>query len=395
MSKSKLLTLAAGVALLVALFAAVAAPGAAFAQGPTPPPTTPTNTIDQTFWQSLANKLGITVERLQQAVKDAAKEAIAGAVSNNRLTQSQADALNQRVDQWTPNQGLPFGGRGGDHGFGKPGAPNSQGQRGQMPGGPGMMGGTAMLDAAAKALGMTTADVQTQLQSGKTLADLAQSKNVSQDTVKQAIVAAEKAQVDQLQQAGRITADQATQMKQRIDQNAANLDLTKPFGRGFGPGGFGMPGAPNSQGQRGQMPGGPGMMGGTAMLDAAAKALGMTTADVQTQLQSGKTLADLAQSKNVSQDTVKQAIVAAEKAQVDQLQQAGRITADQATQMKQRIDQNAANLDLTKPFGRGFGPGGFGMPGAPNGRGGRGFPGATPQGQPSTPAQPKPQGSSL
>ena len=240
MSKSKLLTLAASVALLVALFAAVAAPGAAFAQGPTPAPTTPTNTIDQTFWQALANKLGITLDRLQQAVKDAAKEAIAGAVSNNRLTQSQADALNQRVDQWTPGQGLPFGGRGSEHGFG-PGK-----------GGGFEMGGQAVLDAVAKALGMTTADVQTQLRSGKTLADLAQSKGVDQNTVKQAIVAAQKAQVDQLQQAGRITADQATQMKSRIDQEAANLDLTKPFfGRGFGPGGMGMPGMPGGRGGRG------------------------------------------------------------------------------------------------------------------------------------------------
>ena len=377
MSKSKLLTLAASVALLVALFAAVAAPGAAFAQGPTPAPTTPTNTLDQTFWQALANKLGVTLDRLQQAVKDAAKEAITGAVQSNRLTQPQADALNQRVDQWTPNQGLPFGGRGG-HDFGWGGK-----------GGGFEMGGQAMLDAAAKALGMTTADVQTQLRSGKTLADLAQSKGVSQDAVKQAIVAAQKAQVDQAQQAGRLTADQATQIKSRIDQEAANLDLTKPFGRGFGPGGFG-------PGKGGQMPGGPGMMGGQTMLDAVAKALGMTTADVQTQLQGGKTLADLAQSKGVSQDAVKQAIVAAQKAQIDQAQQAGHLTVDQATQMKQRIDQNAANLDLTKPFfGRGFGPGGMGMPGMPNGRGGRGAPGAVPQGAPSTPAQPKSQGTSL
>ncbi|MFN8472396.1 MAG: hypothetical protein U0822_09420 [Anaerolineae bacterium] len=379
MSKTKLFTLAASVALLVALFAAVAGPGAAFAQGPTPTtPTTPTNTMDQTFWQSLASHLGITLDRLTQAVKDAAKEAVASAVQNNRLTQSQADAIDQRVDQWAPGQGLPFG-RGG-RGPGGPGGPGGFG-----PGDHGI-GGPAVLDAVAKALNLTTADLQTQLRSGKTLADLATSQNVSQDTVKQAIVTAQKAEIDQAQQAGRITADQATQMKQRIDQEAANLDLTKPFGgRGFGPGGpqgF-APGAGKAQGGQG----GFGMMGGPAVLDAAAKALNLTTADLQTQLQSGKTLADIAQSKGVSQDTVKQAMVSAEKAQVDQAQQAGRITADQATQMKQRIDQNAANLDLTKPFGgRGFGPGA--MPGMPGGRGGRGAPGTAPQGTPTTPQAP-------
>lgn len=243
MSKTKLLTLAASVALLVALFAAVAGPSAAFAQGPAPTPTTPTNTMDQTFWQSLASHLGVTLDRLQQAVKDAAKEAIANAVQNNRMTQTQADALNQRVDQWQPGQGLPFerGGRGDRGDRGGPG--------GFGPGDHGF-GGAAVLDAVAKALNTTTADLQSQLQSGKTLADIAQSKGVSQDTIKQAIVAAEKAQVDAAQQAGRITADQATQMKAAIDQRAATLDLTKPFGgRGFGPGA--MPGAPNNRGGRG------------------------------------------------------------------------------------------------------------------------------------------------
>ncbi|MFN8485269.1 MAG: hypothetical protein U0768_19705 [Anaerolineae bacterium] len=378
MSKTKLLTLAASAALLVALFAAIVGPSAAFAQGPAPTPTTPTNTMDQTFWQSLANKLGITLDRLQQAVKDAAKEAIANGVQNNRLTQTQADSLNQRVDQWTPGQGLPFerGGRGGR-------GPGGSGGPGEMHD---SFGGPAVLDAAAKALNMTTADLMAQLQAGKTLADVAQSKGVSQDTVKQAIVAAEKAAVDAAQQAGRITADQATQMKQAIDQRAATLDLTKPFGgRGFGPGAA--PGA-------GKTPGGFGMMGGQSVLDAAAKALNMTTADLMAQLQAGKTLADVAQSKGVSQDTVKQAIVAAEKAAVDAAQQAGRITADQATQMKQAIDQRAATLDLTKPFGgRGFGPVAQpGQQGQPGSRGGRGAPGAAPQG---TPATPKTQGASL
>ena len=245
MSKTKLLTLAASAALLVALFAAIVGPSAALAQGPAPTPTTPTNTMDQTFWQSLANKLGITLDRLQQAVKDAAKEAIANGVQNNRLTQPQADSLNQRVDQWTPGQGLPFerGGRGGR-------GPGGSGGPGEMHDG---FGGPAVLDAAAKALNMTTADLMAQLQAGKTLADVAQSKGVSQDTVKQAIVAAEKAAVDAAQQAGHITADQATQMKQAIDQRAATLDLTKPFGgRGFGPGAQpGQQGQPGSRGGRG------------------------------------------------------------------------------------------------------------------------------------------------
>ena len=238
----------------------------------------------------------------------------------------------------------------------------------------GRPGGVDMVSAVAQALGMTTQDLMTQLRAGKTLADLAQSKGVSQDAVKQAIANAQKAAVDAAVTAGRLTADQATQAKQRIDQEIAALDLTRPgFGFGFGrvpqPGG---PPQPNQGVPRPDFGGrGPGF-GGAAVPTAIAQALGMTAQDLMTQLRAGKTLADLAQSKGVSQDAVKQAIANAEKAEVDAAVTAGRLTADQATQAKQRIDERVAALDLTKPglgFGRGFefhrAPGT--MPTTPNG----------------------------
>ena len=48
-----------------------------------------------------------------------------------------------------------------------------------------------------------------------------------------------------------------------------------------------------------------------AGMDAAAKALGMSTSDLQTALKSGQTPASLAQSKGVSTDTLTSAISAA------------------------------------------------------------------------------------
>ena len=228
------------VALLAALFGASAVGSVALAQGPTATPAAPTapaapptNALEQTFWQSLANRLGVTIDRLTQAVKDAAKDTIASALQGGSLTQSQADALNQRADQWQPGQGLPLGAKGGrGHGGGERGG----------------IGGPGGLDAAAQALGMTSSDLMTELQSGKTLADVAQAKGVSQDAVKQAIVNAEKAEIDAAVTAGRLTADQATQMKAQLDQRAASLDLNsllrghgfeggpRPFGPGRAPG---------------------------------------------------------------------------------------------------------------------------------------------------------------
>jgi hypothetical protein len=211
--------------LVIAAFSAAGVATVAQAQSPTPitsaaPP--PTNTVEQTFWQALATRLGVTIDQLTQAVKDAARDTIASEVTNGRLTQDQATQLGQRIDQWQPGQGLPFG-----RGFGGPGGRGGPGHRG--------LGGHGMLDAAATALGMTPADLMTELQSGQTLADVAQAQGVNQDAVKQAIVDAKKAEIDAAVQAGRLTADQAAQMKQQIDQAAANLDLTQPFG---GRGGF-------------------------------------------------------------------------------------------------------------------------------------------------------------
>ena len=228
------------VALLAALFGASSVGSVALAQGPVATPTTPaapaqppTNALEQTFWQSLANRLGVTIDRLTQAVKDAAKDTIASALQGGSLTQTQADALNQRADQWQPGQGLPLGGKGGRGGHGG-------GERGGF-------GGPGSLDAAAQALGMTSADLMTQLQSGQTLVAIAQAKGVSQDAVKAAIVAAEKAEIDAAVTAGRLTADQATQMKAQIDQRASSLDLNSLLrGRGFegGPRPFGPDRAP-------------------------------------------------------------------------------------------------------------------------------------------------------
>ncbi|MFN8498251.1 MAG: hypothetical protein U0641_10380 [Anaerolineae bacterium] len=73
----------------------------------------------------------------------------------------------------------------------------------QAHGGPGGRGGdpagdAAIVNAAATALGMTTADLTTALRAGQTLSQIAQSKNVDPNVVEKAIVDAKKAEIDQL-----------------------------------------------------------------------------------------------------------------------------------------------------------------------------------------------------
>src|SRR5665647_2048008 len=85
------------------------------------------------------------------------KSALSGLVSNGTLTQAQADKVAGTLDSQPP-----MGGIGGMGGMG------------------GRSGGMAMLqshDAAAKALGMTTDELYTAVQGGKSLADVAKDQN--------------------------------------------------------------------------------------------------------------------------------------------------------------------------------------------------------------------------
>jgi hypothetical protein len=174
--------------------------------------------------------------------------------------------------------------------------------------GPGPGGGRgplegAALDAAAKALGMTTDELTSELKSGKTLAQVAKEKDVAFADVEAAI------------------------------QAVRGADLP---GRG--------------------LRGGPG-------LDAAAQALGMTTDELTTALKGGKTLEQVAQDKGVDFAKVQAAMQAARDSELrTRIQQAlddGTITQEHANWLLEGLDKDFLN-----------GPGGFGPGfGGPHGQG--------------------------
>src|SRR3954463_13660416 len=77
------------------------------------------------FLDAAANRLNTTPDKLEAALKAAAKARVDAAVADGRLTQDQGDKIKQRIDQ---DGGVPFLGRGG-----APGGPG----KGFGPGGPG------------------------------------------------------------------------------------------------------------------------------------------------------------------------------------------------------------------------------------------------------------------
>ena len=77
--------------------------------------------------------------------------------------------------------------------------------------------------------------------------------------------------------------------------------------------------------------GGPGH--GFGHLEAAAAYLGLTEAELRTQLESGKTMADVAKAQSKTADGLVAALVADEKKELDAAVAAGRLTHAQADAM--------------------------------------------------------------
>ncbi|MCU0308480.1 MAG: hypothetical protein MUE51_12070 [Thermoleophilia bacterium] len=118
--------------------------------------------------QALSARTGqtITAEQLRQAHLDVLKARLAQAVTDGRITQAQADQMLQRAQQG-PGPGM-FG-----RGFGMRGERHATRE--------------AVDKAAAAAIGITPAQLRAQLQQGKTMAQVAQSKGVAKQKVIDAI----------------------------------------------------------------------------------------------------------------------------------------------------------------------------------------------------------------
>jgi polyhydroxyalkanoate synthesis regulator phasin len=161
---------------------AVAGGGAAFAATQLGSP----RQENQAVLNDAAKQLGVEPSALSAALKKALENRVDEAVATGRLTKAQGDELKQRIEAGN----VPL--------FGGPG-------RGFMHH-EGAFGG---LDAAATYLGLTEAQLRTQLESGKSLADVAKAQGKTAEGLVQALVDAAKKQLDAAVAAGRLTQTQA------------------------------------------------------------------------------------------------------------------------------------------------------------------------------------------
>lgn len=161
---------------------------------------------------------------------------------------------------------------------------------------------TSPISVAATALGMTEAELVTELQSGKSIADVAKAKGVDITKVTDALYADLKAHLDAEVAAGEHTQAEAdaklADAKTRIAEmvNKAGLPMRGKGGPGRGHdgdhGGRGGHGAPRFA------------------TDGLAKVLGLSVEDLTTQLKAGKTLAQIAETQKVDIQMVKNQLLA-------------------------------------------------------------------------------------
>jgi hypothetical protein len=147
-----------------------------------------------------AKQLGIPSSKLSDALKQALVNQVDAAVAAGRLTKEQGAELKQRLESGD----FPLIGglhREGGHHLG-------------------FFGG---LDAAAAYIGVTEAQLRTQLENGKSLAQVAKDHDKTADGLVAALVADAKQKLDKAVSAKRITQDQADEMLTRLKQRIADL----------------------------------------------------------------------------------------------------------------------------------------------------------------------------
>jgi hypothetical protein len=117
-------------------------------------------------------------------------------------------------------------------------------------------------DAVATLLGMTQAEIQAERQAGKSLAQIAASKGVSEDKLIETILSAKKTLLQQAVTDGKLTQAQADLMIERMTAQIKVMVERTTVGPMMG--GQGMRGGMRGGGMRGPMMRGQGMRGWTA-----------------------------------------------------------------------------------------------------------------------------------
>jgi uncharacterized protein (DUF433 family) len=179
------------------------------------------------------------------------------------------------------------------------------------PGGGGRPGARVAVQTAASTIGVQPRDLLTQLKGGTTVAQIATQHGVDPAAVVNAIVTAGSQQIDQAVAQGKIDQAKGDQAKQKLP-DLANRFVNEPHQQN-------------------------GFAFRKDAVQAAAKAIGVSTDDLKQAVKNGKSIAQVAKDHGKSADDVVNAIVNAAKSDVDQAVKDGKLDAQRADQIKSKL----------------------------------------------------------
>ena len=175
-----------------------------------------------------AGTLGVDPTKLSDALKKALENQVDAQVTAGRLPQAQADAIKKSIEDGTqPIFGGPGFGGFGHHegrGFGGPGF-------GGRHGGFGLMAG---VDDIATFLGLKPAELRTQIEAGKSLADIAKAQGKTVADLKTAITNAVTTRLDAAVTANKLTKDQEQKILAGLATRLDDYVNGVPKAGGFG-----------------------------------------------------------------------------------------------------------------------------------------------------------------
>ena len=182
--------------------------------------------------------------------------------------------------------------------------------------------GAQLLAAAAKALGITPAELRADLRSGQSIAAVAKARGIDVSTVITALTDQVDARIDAAVKAGKLTAAQGAKMKTAA---ATRIEaLVNRAGVGVaGPGGVTGTLRPAA--------------GLAPSLNDAAQALGITRQQLMADLKAGQSIAAIAQARGVDLNTVITALTNGVDSRIDAAVSAGKLTADQGSKLKAAV----------------------------------------------------------
>jgi hypothetical protein len=161
----------------------------------------------RSYVEGVAKHLGVSSDELKEAMKAAAVDEVDAALADGRITEEEADALNERIEAGeAPPFFMPFLGPRFEH---FPGRPHFDGMH---------LFFEDKLSTAADYLGLTEDRLEEKLNEGSSLADVARAKGKPVDGLKQALVDHANERIDHAVEDGKLTEDDASSLREGLEE---------------------------------------------------------------------------------------------------------------------------------------------------------------------------------